>query len=218
MTKEKEASLWQLLDVVMIYVVKNALLTNTSFTVYMEQEASAIDLSEKYIVSGTDENLVGIYSVPNGGELIGHLEGHSQAVTAVRLIESDGSNPLVVSSSYDCNIRLWSLTAGLCLAVFKGHRDFVRSLAIRGAQSLERMVIVSADFGGFVRLWRLKTALKEVTRHVERSVKRGTYETLEFIEHRSFCPHRNHITSVDCDLTKFVTGSRDKSISLNSFL
>ena len=67
------------------------------------------------------------------------LEGHRQGITDVKIVCDD----LVVSASYDFTVRLWSVsnrspdhedescTTGLCLAILKGHRDFVRSMAIR---------------------------------------------------------------------------------------
>lgn len=36
--------------------------------------------------------------------------------------------------------------AGICIAVLKGHRDFVRSLAVDATR------IVSGDFGGYIRV------------------------------------------------------------------
>ena len=67
------------------------------------------------------------------------MEGHRQGITDVKIVCDD----LVVSASYDFTVRLWSVsnrstdhddessTTGLCLAILKGHRDFVRSMAIR---------------------------------------------------------------------------------------
>ena len=62
--------------------------------------------------------------------------------------------------------------------------------------------------------------------HSDESAEGGTrppppaafeYETCEVVEHRSFLPHRGHITSIICDGSKFITGSRDKTVSVNYF-
>ena len=115
--------------------------------------------------------------------------------------------------------------------------------------NFDRTMILSADYGGFVRVWSLAKTMSAVSDHVARSMKQKArrdaqhaelvalsspsptscvtvrpppppvfeYETCEMVEHRSFYLHRSHITSLVCDRKIFVTGSRDKSISINSF-
>jgi len=51
-----------------------------------------------------------------------------------------------ITNSYDGELRVWSAMAGICIAVLKGHRDFVRSLAVDATR------IVSGDFGGYIRV------------------------------------------------------------------
>jgi len=184
--------------------------------------------------------MVGVWSLETG-DLLQRLEGHRQGVTDVKAVsESDG---LIASASYDFSVRLWSMGncdgAGVCLAILKGHRDIVRSLAIRCPGKLERTMILSADFGGFVRVWSLAKTMSCISQHVARSIKTKKrremaaeqqedcfdvkrpvsfeYETCEMVEHRSFYPHRTHITSMACDRATFITGSRDKSVCVHTF-
>ena len=87
-------------------------------------------MTNDYLLCGTDNSAVGIWSLETG-DIVLKLEGHRQGITDVRAVSDD----LVVSASYDFTVRMWSIgpssEGGLCLAILKGHRDFVRSLAVR---------------------------------------------------------------------------------------
>ena len=87
-------------------------------------------MTNDYLLCGTDNSAVGIWSLETG-DIVLKLEGHRQGITDVRAVSDD----LVVSASYDFTVRMWSIgpssESGLCLAILKGHRDFVRSLAVR---------------------------------------------------------------------------------------
>ena len=89
-------------------------------------------MTNDYLLCGTDNSAVGIWSLETG-DIVLKLEGHRQGITDVRAVSDD----LVVSASYDFTVRMWSIgpssEGGLCLAILKGHRDFVRSLAVRYA-------------------------------------------------------------------------------------
>ena len=78
--------------------------------------------------------------------------------------------------------------------------------------------IISGDFGGFVKIWELTEILKQVNAHLIHSLKKGSYKPLEFLEYRSQYPHRNHVTCLQCDQTKIISGSRDKSVVINDYL
>ena len=97
-----------------------------------------------------------------------------------------------------------------------GHRDFVRSLTLKSTPEAFQKII-SGDFGGFVKVWEMENILKQVHSHMMQALKKGSYKPLEYIEYRSLCPHRGHITCVQCDQTKIVSGSRDKYVAINDF-
>merc|ERR1719422_1501710 len=70
---------------------------------HSEQEASGIDLTNDYLLCGTDNSAVGIWSLETG-DIVLKLEGHRQGITDVRAVSDD----LVVSASYDFTVRMWS--------------------------------------------------------------------------------------------------------------
>ena len=56
--------------------------------------------------------------------------------------------------------------------------------------------IASADFMGFLRIWRIEDLLTETEQHLLKAHRKGKtrIETYEFVLHRSTYSHRHHIT------------------------
>ena len=78
--------------------------------------------------------------------------------------------------------------------------------------------IISGDFGGFVKIWEMTDILKQVNLHMIKALEKGSYAPLEYLEYRSQYPHRSHVTCLQCDQTKIVSGSRDKTVVVNDYL
>ena len=98
-------------------------------------EAPCVDLSLDYniLVSGCDRANAGIWNLQDG-QKTGLLEGHRQALTGVQILPEKSvcsfqiSAPLIITSSLDGSLRLWSGKYHVCLAFLKGHRDLVRTI------------------------------------------------------------------------------------------
>ena len=98
-------------------------------------EAPCVDLSLDYniLVSGCDRANAGIWNLQDG-QKTGLLEGHRQALTGVQILPKKSvcsfqiSAPLIITSSLDGSLRLWSGKYHVCLAFLKGHRDLVRTI------------------------------------------------------------------------------------------
>ena len=103
----------------------------------MKDEATCVDLSVDYnlLVTGSDHANVGLWNLQDG-QKIGVLEGHRQNITGARILPKVAvwhfyiSEPLIVTSSYDGTLRLWSGKHRVCLAILKGHRagDLIRTI------------------------------------------------------------------------------------------
>lgn len=101
----------------------------------MKDEATCVDLSVDYnlLVTGSDHANVGLWNLQEG-QKIGVLEGHRQNLTGARILPKVAvwhfyiSEPLIVTSSYDGTLRLWSGKHRVCLAILKGHRDLIRTI------------------------------------------------------------------------------------------
>ena len=97
-----------------------------SFYSAMKEEATCVDLSLHYniLVTGAQRANVGIWDLQTG-KRNAELVGHSQGLTGVRILPERSigkfllSAPLIVTSSYDGTLRLWSGKHHVCLAFLK---------------------------------------------------------------------------------------------------
>ena len=76
------------------------------------------------------------------------LTGHSNSVRAIA-----GSGNILVSGSYDSNVRIWDLETGKCKWVCTGHTEKVYSVGY----SPELEIAVSGSMDATVRIWCAKT-------------------------------------------------------------
>ena len=80
----------------------------------------------------------------------GQFVGHSAPVTSVCL-SKDGRR--VLSGSWDHTIRLWEVSSGRCIRVFKGHTDHVESVCL----SADGRWAMSGSIDGTFRFWRVSS-------------------------------------------------------------
>ncbi|KAH6570827.1 hypothetical protein BASA60_007550 [Batrachochytrium salamandrivorans] len=78
------------------------------------------------------------------------LLGHSNSVRAIA-----GQGNVLISGSYDCTIRVWDITKGECVHVFRGHREKVYSVGY--CHELRRAVSGSMD--ATVKVWCTRTGV-----------------------------------------------------------
>ena len=87
-------------------------------------------------------------SAPTNPYAVHVLQGHTNSVRAIA-----GHGNVLVSGSYDCTVRMWDLTSGENVWVFRGHREKVYSVGY--CHELKRAVSGSMDAS--VRIWCTKT-------------------------------------------------------------
>ena len=80
------------------------------------------------------------------------LEGHTQWVSCV-LFSANGS--ALVSASFDCEVRLWSVSSGSCLYVLQAHTGFV----VSAAMSPEGTALATVSQDGAAKLWNVRQLL-----------------------------------------------------------
>ncbi len=88
--------------------------------------ALAVSLDGKTLASGSDDNTIKLWSLPDG-KLLATLEGHKNRVNALA-ISPDGKT--LASGSDDTTVKLWSLPDGKLLATLEEHKDRVNALVI----------------------------------------------------------------------------------------
>ena len=119
-----------------------------NFSAMQSDEAPCVDLSLDYniLVSGCDRANAGIWNLQDG-QKTGLLEGHRQALTGVQILPEKSvcsfqiSAPLIITSSLDGSLRLWSGKYHVCLAFLKGHRDLVRTIDCTSTRYLSSILI-----------------------------------------------------------------------------
>ncbi|XP_040577764.1 uncharacterized protein [Lepeophtheirus salmonis] len=179
------------------------------------RQISSLDLNYSTLLEGRDDGVILVRTID--GKELRALRGHTQGVTGIRFLpQSEGS--LAVSGSYDSYLRIWNVNHGYCLAVLVGHRDFIRSLAVNESR------LVSGDFGGFVRVWDMSYIFKEINEYLSgilMKIRSGSNvegrAPVEILAHRSFYPHRGHVTSLILEPTLLITGSRERSVACLDF-
>ena len=101
------------------------------------------------VSSLNDINIYSFNDVSNKSfKVIKTLKGHTNWVSDIKLM--DNSNDLLVSGSDDKHCRLWSISKGNCLRIFKGHSDKIWSIQI-----LSETMLVSA--GAELIFWNIES-------------------------------------------------------------
>ncbi|XP_023349825.1 F-box/WD repeat-containing protein 11 isoform X2 [Eurytemora carolleeae] len=134
------------------------------------------------------------------------------------------------SASFDCTVRLWSSTEDWsCIAVLSGHTHPVRALV------LTQGYIVSGDYRGFIMIWDIKDVFTEITKFQIQQKKHKKQESslfrmrggrlvqdsagiAEVLQHSSLLEHDHHVTCLQANPAYLISGSRDKTIVIYSFL
>ncbi|CAL0300958.1 unnamed protein product [Lupinus luteus] len=83
------------------------------------------DRSGRYVVTGSDDRLVKIWSMETA-YCLASCRGHDGDITDLAV---SSNNALVASASNDCVIRVWRLPDGLPISVLRGHTGAVTAMA-----------------------------------------------------------------------------------------
>ncbi|ESO89998.1 hypothetical protein LOTGIDRAFT_164698 [Lottia gigantea] len=104
------------------------------------------ELGHLYCCSDTDLN---VYNF-EGKVLFRFRKAHKQTITGCRYSQSA---KVLVTSSIDCFVKVWSMTGGL-VHTFRGHARAVTNLMIHPDNS---SIIITSSLDGTIRMWSLET-------------------------------------------------------------
>ncbi|KAJ3984983.1 cell division control protein 4 [Lentinula detonsa] len=87
-----------------------------------------LDVRRNVIVTASDDFTLAVYTLSTGQPKL-TLTGHEGGIWSLSSVTYDGQN-LLISGSTDRTVRIWDLTSGKCLHVFRGHSSTVRCLEV----------------------------------------------------------------------------------------
>lgn len=134
----------------------------------------AIDVAKRYLVTGSNDELIRIFDLQKRKEL-GTLLGHQGTITKLQFSlegipdnetvseKAEKSGKWLLSASEDGKIMIWRTKDWELFGVLKGHKGRVNDLAIHHSGRVA--VSVSTDMT--VRLWNLMTSKKAATLKIE---------------------------------------------------
>ncbi|XP_065316123.1 PH-interacting protein-like isoform X2 [Gordionus sp. m RMFG-2023] len=108
------------------------------------------DRTGHYIITGADDHLVKIWGAWDGRLLV-TLRGHSAQITDLAI---DWENTLLVASSVNKIIRVWSMSKNFCpIAILTGHSAMITMLQFSPYCLTDKRYLVSSGNDGNVCIW-----------------------------------------------------------------
>ncbi|XP_058000900.1 uncharacterized protein LOC110633067 isoform X3 [Hevea brasiliensis] len=162
------------------------------------------DRSGRYVVTGSDDRLVKIWSMETAF-CLASCRGHEGDITDLAV---SSNNALVASASNDCIIRVWRLPDGLPISVLRGHTGAVTAIAFSPRPGSVYQLLSSSD-DGTCRIWDARNSNFSPRIYIPRpsdsiSGKNGGPSTSSGLQnHQIFC------CAFNANGTVFVTGSSD---------
>uniref|UniRef100_A0A6N2MVC6 BRWD/PHIP N-terminal domain-containing protein n=1 Tax=Salix viminalis TaxID=40686 RepID=A0A6N2MVC6_SALVM len=111
------------------------------------------DRSGRYVVTGSDDRLVKIWSMETAF-CLASCRGHEGDITDLAV---NSNNTLVASSSNDCIIRVWRLPDGMPISVLRGHTAAVTAIAFSPRPGSAYQLLSSSD-DGTCRIWDARSS------------------------------------------------------------
>ncbi|XP_043224950.1 F-box/WD repeat-containing protein 7-like isoform X2 [Amphibalanus amphitrite] len=179
---------------------------------------TCLQFSEQWIVSGSDDNTLKVWSA-SSGRCLRTLVGHTGGVWSSQM---DGLT--VVSGSTDRTLKVWNADTGQCKHTLYGHTSTVRCMHLHGKK------VVSGSRDATLRVWDIETgecehvlmghvAAVRCVQYNGKLVVSGAYDYMVRVWNpdREEClhtlqGHNNRVYSLQFDGVHVVSGSLDTSI------
>lgn len=131
-----------------------------------------LDISKRYLVSGSNDEHIRIYDLQKRKEL-GTLLQHQGSITALRFSQTEdkSNNKWLLSASEDHRIIIWRVKDWENFGILKGHTARINDLDIHPSSRIA--VSVSDDHS--IRLWNLMTVKKAAVLKLRKYNQNGQY-------------------------------------------
>lgn len=163
------------------------------------------DKSGEYIITGSDDRLVKIWSTATGFCLCS-CRGHEGDITDLAV---SANNILMASASNDCFIRVWRFPDGLPVSVLKGHTSAVTAIAFSPRQGCEHHLLSTSD-DGTCRIWDARDSSVNARIYAPKLEGQETAKVPESGPSNAQLGTQILCCAFNASGTVFVTGSADK--------
>ncbi|XP_058083453.1 uncharacterized protein LOC131231314 isoform X2 [Magnolia sinica] len=162
------------------------------------------DRSGRYVITGSDDRLVKIWSMETAFCLSG-CRGHEGDITDLAV---SSNNALVASASNDCSIRVWRLPDGLPISVLRGHTAAVTAIAFSPRPSAVYQLLSSSD-DGTCRIWDARYSQFSPRIYIPKPSDDAAGKSNDHPPSTSQQGHQILCCAYNANGTVFVTGSSD---------
>ena len=123
------------------------------------RHTAAADWKEDLFAFGSGKN-VALWQPQNSHGVNALLRGHTDDVSAVRILSRKGKAPVIVSGSADKTVRLWSFQDGEFTETFQSqHEGAVNAIAVLPGSD----IFVTGAADATLKVWRLEDHRAETT-------------------------------------------------------
>ncbi|GAB9471909.1 Wd domain-containing protein [Globisporangium polare] len=165
-----------------------------------EDNVSCIDIKARWLVSGSHDTTLRVYSCLDGFTLLHELRGHTAHVTKVHLPPACPQQ--ILSCSDDSTIRIWNGELGHCTFVLRDHSSRITCFYTEGRR------VCSGAADAAVCFWDLPTTADKLKNRELRA-------TEAFRVHKATVQVLTANSSVDSTL--ILSGSNDGAIQIFNF-
>ncbi|MCO5594412.1 hypothetical protein L7F22_048442 [Adiantum nelumboides] len=164
------------------------------------------DKSGEYIITGSDDRLVKVWSTTTGFCLCS-CRGHEGDITDLAV---SANNLLLASASNDCFIRVWRFPDGCPISVLKGHVSAVTAIAFSPRQGCEYLLLSASD-DGTCRIWDARDSSRNPRIYAPKIEGQETGAKINELGQPSLQTKTQIICcAFNASGTVFVTGSSDR--------
>ena len=131
--------------------ISNSIIDNI-YPLYCQEILSVKWLDENNLIFSSNDNLLKTYNIVENKFNI--YEGHTDFIMNVII-----KNNLIITSSKDNTIRIWSIPEIKCIGILKGHSESVNCADIYIKKNINYLISGCKD--GSIKLWDIKKIINE---------------------------------------------------------